>query len=159
MREESGRSLLEIIGVLSVGVIMTVAAYSMYKSIEQRQKNLIASEDIADIVKKAKLLYEYSGYHDISIEKLIEDGALSDARPPIGNSWSIEPKNNDTCFSIQFKNVPQSKCKYMKLKKINGVKGVRGQCSQSNSGQNSLIFLIDCGQDPDIELPSQTKSW
>ena len=56
MREESGRSLIEIIGVLAIGAIMVSAAFSMYKTSNQRQKRLIATETMRDIVTKTKTL-------------------------------------------------------------------------------------------------------
>ena len=37
MREESGRSLIEIIGVLAIGAIMVSATYSMYHTTNQKQ--------------------------------------------------------------------------------------------------------------------------
>ena len=41
MREQSGRSLIEIIGVLTIGAIMLSATYSMYHSTNEKQKQYL----------------------------------------------------------------------------------------------------------------------
>ena len=128
MREESGRSLLEIIGVLAIGVIMIVAAYGMYKTIDTRQKRLIAFEKIAEVAKKTKILYGYSGYQNASIENLVAKGAISDARPPVGKSWQIHSPKTGTSFAIVIKDVPNGDCKYLQMKQADWIKQIRGSC-------------------------------
>ena len=143
MKEESGRSLIEIMGVLSIGVIMVVAAYNMYKSIEQRQKRLIATEELGDVVKNAKLLYEFSDYGRISIEKLIEDGGLTNAKTPIGQSWEIQPCNKGDGFQIKIYGLTKSECKYFKTKKPQWADSITGTTNCSGA-QNNLFFEINC---------------
>ena len=116
MKQESGRSLIEIIGVLAIGVIMIVAAYSIYKTIDTRQKRLIAFDKLEEVVKKTKILYEYSGYADASIENLVAKGAISDARPPFGTEWYLRPTTSFGKFYIVLKNVPNGDCKYLKIR-------------------------------------------
>ena len=94
MKEESGRSLIEIVGVLAIGVIMIAAAYNMYKTIDQRQKRMVAYEDVKEVARKTKILYEYSGYDNVSINKLVSAEALSSNKAPIG-SWSLESYNSN----------------------------------------------------------------
>ena len=43
MREQSGRSLIEIIGVLAIGAIMISGTYAIYNSTNQKQKSLLQS--------------------------------------------------------------------------------------------------------------------
>ena len=54
MREQSGRSLIEIIGVLAIGAIMVSATYSIYHSTNEKQKRFVASETLKDIAKNTK---------------------------------------------------------------------------------------------------------
>jgi hypothetical protein len=80
MKEQSGRSLIEIVGVLAIGVIMIASAYNMYRSIDQRQKRMIAYEDVKEIDCTftsliTKISVEMIGEHEesiIIIEKQLE---------------------------------------------------------------------------------------
>ena len=76
MREQSGRSLIEIIGVLAISGIMVAGVFSMYQSISNRQKRMIATENLKEIVTKTKTVLEYSGYEMVSVDFLIKSGAF-----------------------------------------------------------------------------------
>ena len=90
MREQSGRSLIEIIGVLAISGIMVSAVFSMYQSISNRQKRMIASENLKEVATKTKTLLEYSGYQPVSVDFLVESGALNNTKAPIGSEdWSV----------------------------------------------------------------------
>ena len=89
MREQSGRSLIEIIGVLAIGAIMLSATYSMYHSTNEKQKRLIASEELKDIVTKTKTLLEYSGYTPVSVDFLIESGVIANDKAPAGGERMV----------------------------------------------------------------------
>ena len=129
MKEESGRSMVEIVGVLAIGVIMIAAAFSMYRSIDQRQKRLIASETIEDVAKKTKILYEFSSYKNVSIEDLYNKKAISDMRAPIGTSWALKAENDFSEFSITLSGLSASECKYFKTKKSDWAYTKKDYCS------------------------------
>ena len=119
MREESGRSLIEIIGVLAIGAIMVSAAFSMYKTSNQRQKRLIATETMRDIVTKTKTLLEYSGYQPVSVDFLIEAGALTNNKQPIGTKdWSVTSSVDGSEFSINLTGLSFDDCAYFTTKKF-----------------------------------------
>ena len=82
MREQSGRSLIEIIGVLAIGAIMVSGTYAIYNSTNAKQKRLIASTELENIATKTKTLLEYSGYTPVSVDFLIEAGALTNDKAP-----------------------------------------------------------------------------
>lgn len=118
MKEQSGRSLIEIIGVLAIGTIMIVAAYRVYNTIDNRQKRMIASDTLEDVAKKTKLLYEMSGYPStLSVAKLVSDGALSNSKTPIGSSWSVSSIDDGKKFQISVSGLSYDECEYFKLKK------------------------------------------
>ncbi|MBQ2017208.1 MAG: hypothetical protein II208_01620, partial [Alphaproteobacteria bacterium] len=78
MREESGRSLIEIIGVMAIAGVMTVSALGIYNILRTSQIRTIASADLSQIAENAKLLMEMRGsYEGISIDYLIKAGALN----------------------------------------------------------------------------------
>lgn len=134
MNEQSGRSLIEIVGVLAIGVIMISAAYSMYRSINNRQKRMIAYETVKEVVTKTKTLMEYTGYKDVTFAALKTAGAISDTATPIGSSWTIGSINDNKQFKITLTGLSYDECKYFALKKTDWA-NVTADCktNQTNS--------------------------
>ena len=119
MTEQSGRSLIEIIGVLAIGAIMISATYSIYHSTNAKQKRLIASATLQDIAQKTKTLLEYTGYTDVSVNYLIESGAIDNDKQPLGgNDWSITSNFDGSEFSINLTELSFDECAYFTTKKL-----------------------------------------
>lgn len=119
MREQSGRSLIEIIGVLAIGAIMISGTYAIYNSTNEKQKRLIASSELENIATKTKTLLEYSGYTPVSVDFLIESGALSNDKAPAGGKdWSVTSSIDGTEFSINLVKLTYDECVYFATKKI-----------------------------------------
>ena len=119
MREQSGRSLIEIISVLAIGGFMIAASYGVYNSINAKQKRLIASETIKDIATKTRTLLQYSGYTPVSVDFLIESGVLTNNKAPIGSdNWSVTSNIDGTEFSINLVNLTFDECAYFITKKF-----------------------------------------
>lgn len=118
MNQQSGRSLIEILGVLTISAVMVAAAGGMYHAIDQRQKRVVALETLKDIANQTKTLMEYSGsYEGVSIEYLIEAGVLKNAKAPIGsNEWRIKPTKEG--FVIQLFNLTYDDCAFFATKNI-----------------------------------------
>jgi Tfp pilus assembly protein PilE len=149
MKEESGRSLIEIVGVLAIGTIMIAAAYSIYRSIDNRQKRLIASETIKETAQNIKTMYEFVNppyvTANITPAQLVADGALAKADTPIGTGWSIAGYNSNTQFKIKIEGLSYDDCNYFAVKKadwadkilVNGSED--GNCNNNNS--NIIEFI------------------
>ena len=134
MREQSGRSLVEIIGVLAIGAVMTVATYNIYTSISKRNKNMVASETLKDIATKTKTLLEYSNYKPVSVDFLIEAGVLKNSKAPIGNSnWSVTPSYNYEEFSINLYGLKYEECSYFATKNFDWATKVSINGSESQT--------------------------
>lgn len=138
MKEQSGRSLIEIIGVLTIGTIMIVAAYRIYNTIDQRQKHMIASDTLKEIATKTKTLYEYSGYRDVDITQLVKDGVLKDSKTPIGSDWEI--KGSEDKFVIILNGLSFDDCEYFDIKKADWATSVSARCEKSQT--NKVIFTV-----------------
>ena len=149
MREQSGRSLIEMIGVLAIGAIMVSAAFSMYRTANQRQKRLIATEALRDIAYKTKTLLEYTGYQPVSVGFLIESGALNNNKQPMGASdWSITSSVDGSEFSINLVGLSFDDCAYFTTKKLDWTSRitVNGYSSTDGSfclktGDNKISFF------------------
>lgn len=149
MREQSGRSLIEIIGALAIGAIMVSATYSIYNATNAKQKRFIATETIKDIAQKTKTLLEYTGYTPVSVAYLIESGAISNDKPPIGgNDWSITSNYDGSEFSINLTQLSFDECAYFTTKKFDWATkiSVNGYDSSDNSfcmksGENTISIF------------------
>ena len=148
MREQSGRSLIEIIGVLAIGTIMISGTYAIYNSTNEKQKRLIASSALENIVSKTKTLLEYSGYTPVSVDFLIESGALNNDKAPAGGKdWSVTSSIDGTEFSINLVELSYDECAYFTTKKfdwatdikVNGFNSSSAYCLKT--GDNKISFF------------------
>lgn len=114
MKQESGRSLIEIMGVLAIAGVISASAISVYNVIKNNQTRKIASIEIEEIAKNTKLLMEMRGdYTGLSVDYLISAGALESNKAPIGSAnWSVEPINSGKGFSINLTGLSSDECQY-----------------------------------------------
>jgi len=113
MKNESGRSLIEIIGVLAITAVMTAAAVGVYNSIRHNQHNTIASAELRELAKNTKLLMGMRGdYTGVSVDYLIKAGAIHSDRAPIGTSWSVDVGTDPTTFVINLHGVSRGECDF-----------------------------------------------
>ena len=150
MKMESGRSLIEVIGVLAITGIMTIGALGAYKMIHTNQKRTIATEQIKQIAKDTKILLEMRGsYQGISIDYLIKAGALQSQKQPIGGSdWSITSSIDGKTFSINLVDLTSGECEYFSSTKPTWAKSVvvngfeastTNNCFNTDTNQVSFI--------------------
>ena len=139
MNQQSGRSLIEILGVLTISAVMVAAAGGMYHAIDQRQKRVVALETLKDIANQTKTLMEYSGsYEGVSIEYLIEAGVLKNTKAPIGSDWRIKPTKEG--FVIQLFNLTYDDCAFFATKNIEWASSV---VINNNTIQYNSLSLDD----------------
>lgn len=119
MRQESGRSLIEILGVLAIGAIMSVATISMYRSVRTTQLRTIATAELEQIVKNAKILTGAHGtYEGLSVDYLVKSGAIKNNLPPIGGTdWSVNASLDGSSFSINLTGLSSGECQYFATKR------------------------------------------
>ena len=150
MRQEHGRSLIEIIGVLAIGAVMSVATIAMYGQIRTTQIRTVATAELEQIVKDVKLLTGARGtYEGVSVEYLVKAGALKSTRSPLGGEdWSVNPSFDGASFSINLTELSADECAYFSTKQptwsnailINGYEIDESQhCFSTNTNQISFI--------------------
>ena len=153
MKSESGRSLIEIIGVLAIGAVMAVAAVKMYGQIRASQTRALASTTLEKIAKDVKLLTGARGsYAGLSVDYLVMAGALSSTRAPIGDDgWSITPGYDEKTFSINLTGLSSGECGYFATKKnswattilINGYAVTDGAPNCFSTNTNQVSFIVE----------------
>ena len=113
MKTESGRSLIEIVGILAITGVMTASAIGIYNSIRSNQHNTIAAAELREVAKNTKLLMGMRGdYTGLSVDYLIKAGALNSDRAPIGKSWTIGPGIDSTNFEIKLSGLSHNECDF-----------------------------------------------
>lgn len=151
MKQESGRSLIEIIGVLAIGAVMAVAAVKMYGQIRATQTRTIVSNEMEQLVKNVKLLTGARGsYAGISVDYLVKAGALKSTAAPIGgDGWSVTPSFDEKSFLINLVELSAGECEYFAIKKqpwatsvlINGYESAEtSNCFSTNTNQISFVI-------------------
>jgi len=113
MRQESGRSLIEIIGITAIGAIMTVSAVSLYNIIRGNQTRALAAAQMEQIARDTRMLLEMRGdYSGVSVDYLIKSGALKSDAAPLGGQWSITAEDGGQAFAINLTELSVGECDY-----------------------------------------------
>lgn len=114
MRSESGRSLIEIIGVMAIGAVMSVSAIGLYRVMRTNQVRTIATANLEQVAQNVKILMEMRGdYSGVSVDYLIKAGALKNADAPLGGAnWSVVAAADGASFSINLTELSEGECDY-----------------------------------------------
>lgn len=150
MKHESGRSLIEVIGVMAIAGVMTISALGVYNMIRANQVRTIANADLEQIAENTKMLMEMRGtYEGVSVDYLIKAGALKSDKSPIGgDDWSVVAGADGATFSINVTDLSAGECEYFATTKpkwtsailINGFEsGIADNCFDSDTNQVSFI--------------------
>ncbi len=150
MKTESGRSLIEVVGVLVIGTLMAAAAIGTYATVRNNQMRNIAAATLEQIASDVKLLMELRGdYTGVSVDYLIKAGALKNDDAPLGgDTWSITAPVDGKSFSINLVGLSSGECGYFSVAKpqwatrveINGY-STDGICL--SSGGNQISFIVE----------------
>lgn len=152
MGEQSGRSLIELIGVMTIAGVMTVSALGVYNMIRANQVRTIASAELRQIAENTKILMEMrDSYSGLSVDYLIKAGALKSGDAPLGgDGWSVGPTSDLAGFEIRLVDLTSGECEYFATTKpqwatnvlINGfpIDAMDG-CFDSDT--NQITFVVE----------------
>ncbi|MBO5704972.1 MAG: hypothetical protein J6R99_03055 [Alphaproteobacteria bacterium] len=150
MIQQSGRSLIEVIGVMAITGVMTVGAIGAYRMIRANQVRAIAAQELKQIAENTKILLEMRGsYEGVSVDYLIKAGALkTDVAPIGGDAWSVSSGIDGSYFSINLVDLTNGECEYFLTNRpnwankimVNGLETASaGNCFSSDTNQISFI--------------------
>ena len=150
MNQQSGRSLIEVIGAIAIAGLMTASAIGMYSMIKSNQERNFASATIEQIAQDVKTLMEMQGtYEGVSVTYLIKQGALQSDVPPIGGQgWSVVSSADGQSFSINLVDLTANDCNFLTSNKpqwaaailVNGFEaGIAENCFETATNQVSFI--------------------
>jgi len=124
MNNESGRSLIEMLGVLALAGIVSFGAIAMYRTARLRQTRFIAEQELKTLAENAKIIYSgRQNYTGITKDFLIKTGALKVERIA-GQDFRIQSQGDGKTFSIVFENLNMSDCAYFATKRFDWTEAV-----------------------------------
>lgn len=115
MNNESGRSMIEMMGVMAIAAIMTVAAITMYNVVRTRQIRMVAVEDMKNIADRTKMLYlGRADYTGISKDYLLKAGALKTEKSPLsGTDFDVFAEPGAKEFALVFHDADFKTCAWL----------------------------------------------
>ena len=132
MNQESGRSMIEMLGVLAIMGGITAGAIGMISTAMRTQKRSSVNDDVIQIVTGVRqLLGEYDDFSHINNATIF--GAIGvSSKNPYGGTYelSVSPYNSRQ-FVVTINGLPQGDCKYFVTKAWADSAGY-----QSSNGQN-----------------------
>ena len=152
MRQESGRSMIEMLGVLAIMGLITVAAIGMISAAMRTQKRNVVNDEVIEMVTGVRqLLGEYDDFSNIDNSAIFGAIGFSNKNPYGGiYTISVDPSNSRQ-FIVSIGGLSQSDCKFFATKawsdsvgyQMSGGKqgGATGNCSNLN-GNNSVQIVF-----------------
>ena len=147
---QSGRSLIEVIGVMAIGAMMLVGTFQVYRVITARMHRMEASEDLRDIARMGRMMFAGRGdYTNISVPYLIKSGAIKTERPPrIAKDYTVQSETGGEEFSINLFDVSYSDCAWLALQNFDFVARIsvndsfEDPAEQCVSGGNKVSMFV-----------------
>ncbi len=143
MRQESGRSMIEMLGVLAIMGVITIGAIGMISTAMRSQKRTTVNDEVIQMVTQVRTLL--GGYDDFSgLDNSAIFGAIGMSnKNPYGGEYQLNPNaSNPRQFVVSITGLPKSDCEYFKTmawtgsvgNSLNGTSGATGDCANENGG-------------------------
>ncbi|MDR2685601.1 MAG: type II secretion system GspH family protein [Rickettsiales bacterium] len=150
MKNESGRTLMETLGVLAISGILAAAAFQAYRVVQTRQSRFIAEDNIRSISTNARILFAgRQSFENISADYMIRAGGMKSAYIGIGGDIRMQSNAQEKSFTITIPEITESDCVYFTMRKFDFVDrvGANGYYETSSSyckpdSTNEISFII-----------------
>ena len=146
MKQESGRSMIEMMGVLAIMGVITVGAIAAISSAMNLQKRNSVNDEVLQIVTQVRSIYnQYDDYSSINSATVFGAIGISNQNPYGGTyEVSVNPSNSRQ-FIVSITGLSQSDCQAIVAKactdsvgyEMSGPtqSGASGSCSNAD-GEN-----------------------
>jgi len=151
MKYESGRSMIEMLGVLAIMGVITVGAIGMISTAMRTQKRNTVNEEVLQIVTGVRqLLGEYDDFSNINNATIFGAIGMS-SKNTYGGTYelAVDPSNTRQ-FIVTINGLSKSDCEYFLTKAWSDsvgyltsdgkLGGATGNC-QSETGRNSIKIV------------------
>lgn len=143
MRQELGRSMIEMLGVLAIMGVITVGAISMISYAMRMQKQSTVNDEVYQIVLGVRqLLGEYDDFTRIDNSTIFTALAMSNKNPYGGTyTVSVNPSNTRQ-FIVTIDGLSDSECKALVTKAwTDSIDGANGNCvSMAKDNSVSIVY-------------------
>ena len=152
MKQESGRSMIEMLGVLAIMGVITVGAIGLISTAMRTQKRSAVNDEVMEIVTGVRqLLGEYDDFSNIENVNIFSAIGVSN-KNPYGGAYTLTVNpTNSRQFIVGIGGLNKSDCEYLKTKawvdsvgyQISDGKqsGATGDCGNTN-GNNSVQIIF-----------------
>ena len=151
MNQESGRSMIEMLGVLAIMGVITVGAIGMIATAMRTQKLTSVNDQVVQMVTMVRNIHgEYDDFSNMNGSTIFSVIGMSDKNPYGGAySLSVDPSNARQ-FVVTINGLGKTECESLMAKgwtdsvghqKSNGAEsGATGSCSSSDS--TNVVYII-----------------
>lgn len=141
MKQESGRSMIEMMGVLAIMGVITVAAIAGINSAMNMQKRNTVNDEVLQMVAQVRQTFsEYDDFSNINNATIFGAIGMSNQNP-YGGAYeiSVNPSNSRQ-FVISITGLSKSDCEYFVTKGWDGSVGyeMSGRTQSGASGDCTI---------------------
>lgn len=154
MKYESGRSMIEMLGVLAIMGVITVGAIGMISTAMRTQKRNAVNEEVLQLVTGVRqLLGEYDDFSNINNATIFGAIGMSNKNTYGGTyELAVDPANSRQ-FIVSIKGLSDSDCEYFVTKAWSDSVGYQssdgkqgGAVGSCNLGNGNNIVKITYGE-------------
>ena len=117
MRQESGRSMIEMVGVLAIMGMLTATAFALISLGINRQKQARVTDDVVTIVSGVRsLLGDYDDFSNIDNSTIFAAMSVSDKNPYGGNYELAVNSLNKRQFIVKITGLSKGDCEALVTK-------------------------------------------
>lgn len=155
-KNDAGRSMIEMLGVLAIMSILTVGAFTMVNNAMRSSDRLRIQDEITLMAQNVKMLMsEYEDFSNIDSAIIFSAIGVSNKNPYGGTYEIAADPANPRQFVISITGLPRGDCEFFKIKgwtdsaeyiksegKRSGAVATPADCSDANGNNKiSITFL------------------
>ena len=151
MKQESGRSMIEMLGVLAIMGLITVGAIGMISTAMRTQKRNVVNDEVIEMVTGVRqLLGEYDDFSNIDNSTIFGAIAVSNKNPYGGTYELAVDASNARRFIVSINGLSKSDCESLKIKawtdsigyeeSNHKESGAKATCVDSNNNVVSITY-------------------
>lgn len=151
MRQESGRSMIEMLGVLTIMGVLTVGAVGMISTAMRTQKRNAVNDEVIQMTTQVRtLLGEYDDFSHINNSTIFGAIGMTNKNPYGGTyELSVDPSNSRQ-FIVSITGLNQSDCEYFvakawsdsigRINSNNKAGGATGDCRNATNNTVQITY-------------------
>jgi type II secretory pathway pseudopilin PulG len=151
MKQESGRSMIEMVGVLAIMGMLTATAFALVSLGINRQKQARVADDVVTIVSGVRsLLGDYDDFSHIDNSTIFSAMSVSNQNPYGGTYELLVDASNSRQFIVRINGLSKSDCEALVTKawtdsvgyisSNHQESGASGKCSDGNENIVSITY-------------------